>query len=75
MYSIKFIKIETHAKLSFHGSDFGPPILPASTTYTKDGAQPPARRGCSAYASESDSTILGILGILAHFRHFPVYPG
>ena len=36
-----FIKIETHAKLSFHGSDFGPPILPASTTYTKDGAKRP----------------------------------
>jgi hypothetical protein len=38
MYSVNFIKIETHATLSFHGSDFGPPILPASTTYTKDGA-------------------------------------
>ena len=23
----------------------------------KDGAQPPARKGCTAYASESDSTL------------------
>jgi hypothetical protein len=42
--------------------------------YNIDGAKPPARRGCRAYASESDTTILGNLGILAHFRHFPVYP-
>ncbi len=40
MYSIDFMKIETHVKLSFHCSDFRPPILPASTTYTKDGANP-----------------------------------
>jgi len=40
MYSIYFMKVETHAKLSFHCSDFWPPILPASTTYTKDGANP-----------------------------------
>jgi hypothetical protein len=26
--------------LSFHCSDFWSPILPASTTYTKDGANP-----------------------------------
>jgi len=38
MYSIYFIKIETHAKLYFHCSDFWPPILPESTTYKKDGA-------------------------------------
>jgi len=40
MYSIYFMKIETHAKLSFHCSDFWPSILPAPTTYTKDGANP-----------------------------------
>ena len=39
MYSIYFMKIETHAKLAFHCSDFWPLILPASTTYTKDGAK------------------------------------
>ncbi len=39
MYSIYFMKKETHAKLSFHCSDSWPPILTASTTYTKDGAQ------------------------------------
>jgi hypothetical protein len=50
MYSIYFMKIETHAKLSFHCSDFWPPILPASSTYTKDG--------------RSDASILGTLGIL-----------
>jgi hypothetical protein len=38
MYSIYFIKLETHAKLSFHCSDFWPSILPVLTTYTKDGA-------------------------------------
>jgi len=38
MYSIYFMKIEAHGKLSFHSSDFWPPILPASTTYKKDGA-------------------------------------
>ncbi len=37
--TIYFMKIETHAKLSFHCSDFWPLILPASTTYTKDGAK------------------------------------
>jgi hypothetical protein len=41
MYSIYFMKIETHAKLAFHYSDFRPPILPASTSYTKDGAKRP----------------------------------
>ncbi len=40
MYSIYFMKIKTHAKLSFRCSDFWLPILPASTTYTKDGAKP-----------------------------------
>jgi hypothetical protein len=40
MYSIYFMKIEIHPELSFHCSDFWPPILPASTTYTKDGANP-----------------------------------
>jgi hypothetical protein len=39
MYSIDFMKFETHGKLSFHCSDFWPPIRPASTTYKKDGAQ------------------------------------
>jgi hypothetical protein len=39
MYSIYFMKIETHPKLSFHWSDFWPPIRLASTTYTKDGAK------------------------------------
>jgi hypothetical protein len=39
MNSIYFMKIETHSKLSFNGSDFWPPILPASTPYTKDGAK------------------------------------
>ena len=37
--TIYFMKIETHGKLSFHCSDSWPPILPASTTYTKDGAK------------------------------------
>jgi len=39
MYSIDFIKLETHGKVSFHRSDFWLPILPASATYKKDGAQ------------------------------------
>ena len=39
MYSVYFMKIETHAKLSFHCSDFWPPIMIVSTTYTKDGAK------------------------------------
>jgi hypothetical protein len=39
MYSIYFMKIETHAKLSFHCSDFWLPSLTASTTYAKDGAK------------------------------------
>jgi hypothetical protein len=39
MNSIYFMKIETHSKLSFNGSDFWPPILPESTPYTKDGAK------------------------------------
>ena len=38
MYSIYFMKKETHAKLSFHWSNFWPAILPVSTTYKKDGA-------------------------------------
>jgi len=58
MYSIYFMKIKTHAKLSFHWSDFWLLILAASTTYTKDGAK------------RSDAIILGILGTLVHFRHF-----
>jgi len=40
MYSIYFMKIETNAKLSFPSSGFWPPIRPASTTYSKDGAIP-----------------------------------
>jgi len=40
MYSIDFMKLETHGKLSFHCSDFWPPIRLASTTYKKDGANP-----------------------------------
>ena len=39
MYSIDFMKLETHTQLAFHCSDFWPSILPASTTYTKDGAK------------------------------------
>jgi len=39
MYSIDFMKIETHGKLSFHCSDFWPLIRSASTTYTKDGVK------------------------------------
>ena len=39
MYSIDFIKLETHGKLSFYCSDFWPPIRPAATTYKKDGAK------------------------------------
>jgi len=39
MYSIYFMKIKTHPKLSFHWSDFWLLILTASTTYTKDGAK------------------------------------
>ena len=38
--TVDFMKIETHAKLAFHWSDFWPPILPVSTIYTKDGANP-----------------------------------
>ena len=33
-------------------------------------AKPPARRGCSAYASESVSIILVSLGNLVQFSHF-----
>jgi hypothetical protein len=40
MYSIYFMKIKTHAKLSFQWSDFWPPILPTSAIYKKDGANP-----------------------------------
>jgi hypothetical protein len=36
-----FYEKKTHAKLSFHCSDLWPAILPASTTYTKDGAKRP----------------------------------
>jgi len=57
MYSIYFMKLETHAKLSFHCSDFWPLILPASTTYTKDGAQ---RHHNLSRASWSND-----------FRHYP----
>ena len=39
MYSIYYMNKETHAKLSFHCSDFWPPIRPAATTYEKDGAK------------------------------------
>jgi hypothetical protein len=39
MYSIDFMKLETDGKLSFHCSDFWPPIQPASMTYKKDGAK------------------------------------
>ena len=55
MYSIYFIKIETHPKLSFHCSDFWPPILPPSRLIQK--------------TERSDAIILGILGTLVHFRH------
>jgi hypothetical protein len=64
MYSIYFMKIETHAKLSFYCSDFWPPILPASTTYTKDGAERPhnfSLRPIGAYAP------------VGHFRHFSAF--
>ncbi len=37
--NVFYLFLETHAKLSFHCSDFWPPVLPASTTYTKDGAK------------------------------------
>ena len=49
MYSIYFMKIETHPKLSFHCSGFWPPILPASAIYKKDGAT----RGASARAARA----------------------
>jgi hypothetical protein len=39
MYSIDFIKLETHGKLSFSCSDFWQPIRPAATTYKKDGVK------------------------------------
>jgi hypothetical protein len=55
MYSIDFIKLETHGKLSFYCSDFWLPMPPASMTYGK--------------TERSDPTILGTLGILVHFRH------
>ena len=58
MYSIYFIKIETHPKLSFHCSDFWTPILPPSRLIQK--------------TERSDTIILGILGTLGtlvRFRH------
>jgi len=55
MYSIYFMKIETHAKLSFHCSDFWAPILPASTTYIKDGA-----KRCHNFRHFRHFVILGI---------------
>ncbi len=39
MYSIYFMKIKTHGKLSFYCSDFGAPLRAAATTYKKDGAK------------------------------------
>jgi len=39
MYSIYFMKIEPHGKLSFYCSDFGAPLRSAATTNKKDGAQ------------------------------------
>ena len=55
MYSIDFMKIETHAKLLSHCSDFWPLILPMSRLIKK--------------TERSDTIILGILGTLVHFRH------
>ena len=55
MYSIDFMKLETHAKLSFHCSDFWPPIR---------------RQRLIKKTERSDTIILGILGTLVHFRHF-----
>jgi hypothetical protein len=60
MYSIYFMKIETHGKLSFRCSDFWVPCG--------------QRRILIKKTERSDTTILGTLGILAHFRHFLVYP-
>ena len=60
MYSIYFMKIKNHTKWSFHCSDFWPPLRPAATTYTKDGA---TCRVVAEGEAWSDTTILGILGI------------
>ena len=35
--------------------------------FKKDRAKPPARRGCSAYASESDTTIRHLSFVNRHF--------
>ena len=39
-----------------------------------DRAKPPARRGCSAYASESDTTIRHSSFVIRH-SSFPACPG
>jgi hypothetical protein len=39
MYSIYFMKIKTHAKLSFHWSDLWFCMLKISGVYNKDGAK------------------------------------
>jgi hypothetical protein len=39
MYSIYFMKIETHGKLSFRCSDYWVPLRPEANTYKKDGAK------------------------------------
>ncbi len=56
MYSIYFMKIETHGKLPFYYSDFWPPIRQRQRLIKK--------------TERSDAIILGILGTLVHFRHF-----
>ena len=56
MYSIYFMKIETHGKLAFHCSDFWPLIRQRQRLIKK--------------TERSDAIILGTLGILVHFRHF-----
>jgi hypothetical protein len=63
MYSINFMKIETHGKVSFYCSDFWHSYGQRQLLIKK--------------TERSDATILGTLGILVHFRHFvfPACPG
>jgi hypothetical protein len=62
MYSIDFMKLETDAKLVFHWSDFWPPILPAATTYKKDGAKRPHNLSRASWSND-----------FRHFRHFSAF--
>ena len=58
MYSIYFMKLETHAKLSFHFI-----VLISGLPYGQ-------RQRLIKKTERSDTTILGTLGTLVHFRNF-----